>query len=84
MFETFDVPSLYVGVSAALELLSTGRTTGMVCRIGTGATHAVPIYEGFTMNNESFRAAFGGNILTRFMQSLLAREGHDLNCPCDF
>lgn len=46
MFETFNVPNLYIAIQAVLSLYSSGRTTGVVLDSGDGVTHLVPIYEG--------------------------------------
>lgn len=49
MFETFNVPSLYISISAVLALYSSGRTTGIVVDSGAGVTNTVPIYEGYAL-----------------------------------
>jgi len=49
MFETFNVPSLYLAIQAVLALYSSGRTTGLVLDSGAGVTHTVPIYEGYAL-----------------------------------
>ena len=41
MFETFNVPALYVSIQAVLSLLASERTTGAVLDIGDGVTHMV-------------------------------------------
>jgi actin-related protein len=47
MFETFNVPAMYVANQGALSLYSAGRTTGIVVESGDGITQTVPINEGF-------------------------------------
>lgn len=42
MFETFNVPAMYVGIQAVLSLYASGRTTGIV--LDTGAL-------GFMLSN---------------------------------
>ena len=45
MFETFEVPSMYIANQAALSFFLTGRSTGIVLESGDGVTYAVPIIE---------------------------------------
>jgi centractin len=49
LFETFNVPALYVSVQAVLALYASARVTGLVLDSGDGVTHAVPVYEGFAV-----------------------------------
>lgn len=46
MFETFNVPGIFIGNSGPLALYSSGRTTGVVCEAGDGVIHSVPVQEG--------------------------------------
>lgn len=75
MFETFNVPSLYLAIQAVLSLYSSGRTTGLVLDSGAGVTHTVPIYEGYALPHAIERNNFAGDSLTEYMNKLLDEAG---------
>jgi len=76
MFETFNVPAMYVAIQATMSLYSAGRTTGLVCDAGDGVTHTVPIYEGFSIPHAVQRIQLAGRDLTGFMVKLMTERGH--------
>lgn len=76
MFETFNVPAMYVAIQAVLSLYSAGRTTGIVCDSGDGVTHIVPIYEGFSILHAVSKIQIAGRDLTQFMAKLLTERGY--------
>jgi actin len=49
MFETLNVPAIYVAIQAVLSLYSASRTTGIVVDSGDFVTHTAHIYEGFSI-----------------------------------
>jgi len=65
MFETFNVPAMYVAIQAVLSLYASGRTTGIVMDSGDGVSHTVPIYEvaALVVDNGSgmCKAGFAGD-----------------------
>lgn len=75
MFETFNVPSLYVACQAVLALYSTGRTTGLVLDSGDGVTSTVPIYEGYALPHAIQRNNFAGREVTQYLHKLLDEVG---------
>merc|ERR1712053_63749 len=43
MFETFNMPAMYVAIQAVLSLYASVRTTGIVMDSGDGVSHGVPV-----------------------------------------
>lgn len=82
-FETFNVPSFLTSIQAVLSLYASGRTTGIVLDCGDGVTHAVPIYEGFSMPNAVRRVDIAGRDVTEYMQSLLRKSGYNFHTTAE-
>nr|AGM32156.1 actin [Coptotermes formosanus] len=83
MFDTFNVPSFYVGIQAVLSLYSSGRTTGIVLDAGDGVTHTVPIYEGYSLPHAIMRLNLAGRDLTAWMVKLLTERGHEFSTTAE-
>jgi actin-related protein len=76
MFNTFNVPAMYVSMQAVLSLYASGRTTGLVIDAGDGVIHIVPIYEGFAISHAIKRIDIAGRDITSHLQKLLMARGH--------
>jgi len=46
MFETFNIPAMYVATKAVLSLYASGHLTGVVFDSGDAVSYSVPIYNG--------------------------------------
>eukprot|EP00158_Paraphelidium_tribonemae_P010118 Partr_v1_DN34257_c0_g1_i1_m43736 putative Actin-like len=47
MFETFDVPAMYLARQPQLAAFSTGRASGIVVDLGHACTRVTPLYDGY-------------------------------------
>ncbi|SCU85476.1 LADA_0D07734g1_1 [Lachancea dasiensis] len=74
LFESFNVPAVYVSIQAVLALYASGRTTGCVVDCGDGVCHSVPVYDGFTLPSAVRRIDVAGRDVTEFLQLLLRKS----------
>eukprot|EP00744_Colponema_vietnamica_P001215 GILI01002037.1.p1 GENE.GILI01002037.1~~GILI01002037.1.p1 ORF type:complete len:428 (+),score=126.24 GILI01002037.1:47-1330(+) len=89
MFETFNVPGLYIAVQAVLALAASwsvkdakARTlTGTVIDSGDGVTHVIPVAEGYVIGSCIKSIPLAGSNITQFIMQMLRERGE--NIPAD-
>merc|ERR1712194_748033 len=67
MFETFNVPAMYVNIQAVLSLYASGRTTGCVLDSGDGVA----------------RMDLAGRDLTEYLMKILTERGYSLTTTAE-
>lgn len=78
MFETFNVPGLYIAVQAVLALAASWSSkqvterslTGTVIDSGDGVTHVIPVAEGYVIGSCIKHIPLAGRSMTQFIQQL--------------
>lgn len=81
MFETFNVPGLYIAVQAILALAASWTSekvdpsqrslTGTVIDSGDGVTHVIPVADGYVIGSCIKSMDLAGKSITTFIQSFL-------------
>jgi actin-related protein 3 len=90
MFETFNVPGLYIAVQAILALAASWTSskvekrtlTGTVIDSGDGVTHVIPVADGYVIGSCIKHIPMAGRDITNFVQQML-RERKELIPPED-
>lgn len=77
MFETFNVPSLYIAKRPVLSLYSAGRLNGIVLNSGDSSSFATPIFGGYYIPDTSVSLNIAGKDVTMMLQKLLNERGYN-------
>jgi len=89
MFETFNVPGLYIAVQAVLALCASlltkseksGKTTGVTGTVidsGDGVTHIIPVVEGYVIGSCIKHVPLAGRDISNFIIQQLRDRGENL------
>ena len=77
MFETYNVPGLYIAVQAVLALAaswtskkSSKTLTGTVVDSGDGVTHVIPVADGYVIGSCIRHIPLAGHDITQFVHKV--------------
>ena len=84
MFETYNVPLLYLGVQTIFSMYASGKTTGLIIDIGEGVTNVAPINEGLAIPYSNTNFPIAGKDLTLHLQNCLRKRGYNLPASDEF
>nr|XP_023510424.1 actin-like isoform X3 [Equus caballus] len=78
LFESFNVPALYLANQGVLSLYSSGQTSGTTIESGEGMTYIVPISDSCPLNQSTIQMDVAGQDLTLYLLQQLSDSGHSL------
>ncbi|CAO3653263.1 unnamed protein product [Cunninghamella echinulata] len=74
MFETYNIPAMYIAPSTSLSLYAAGKTTGCVVDSGDGVTRAICIYNGYSLPHTLKRLYTAGCDVSDYLAKILAER----------
>ena len=84
MFETFNIPAMYVATKAVLSLYASGHLTGVVFDSGDAVSYSVPIYNGYALPNDIIHLELAGRDLTDYLMKMLAEKSHSFKTTAEY
>ena len=79
MFETHEVPGIYLGVPAIFCLYAQGKTNGVVLDSGECVTSAIPVFDGYAIAAAAQQLPFGGRDITAYIEKYLLAKDDELS-----
>lgn len=76
LYETFRVPSIYLGSAPSLALFNTCKTEGLAVDIGESFSQVAAIYEWTQMPQTLMRTDLAGNAVTKFLLKVLKETSY--------
>ena len=85
LFETLQVPAMYLVPTGTLALYAAGRTTGLAIDVGEFVSQIVPVHEGSVLLKASARLDFAGHLVTDYLTKLMAdpRYGYSMTTAAE-
>ncbi|OBS74623.1 hypothetical protein A6R68_14846 [Neotoma lepida] len=84
LFETFNVPALYMANQGVLSMYAAGRTSGTTIESGEGMTYIVPVINGYPLQLSTTQQDVAGQDLTLYLLKLLSESGNLLVGTADY
>jgi actin-related protein 3 len=86
MFETFNIPGLYIGVQPILSLVASWgsvdsrlqQLSGTVVDSGDGTTTVIPVADGHILRSGIQQIPFGGKDITSYVQQCLRQNNRNV------
>ncbi|XP_054162103.1 actin-like protein 6A isoform X1 [Oppia nitens] len=64
MFEKYGIPAFFLVKNAVLAAFANGRATGIVLDSGSSQTSAVPVHDGYVIQQAIVKSPLGGDFIT--------------------
>ena len=84
MFESYEVPALFIAKDSALSCYSCGKTSGVVVDCGGSGTVVTPVTDGWSETSAISRGPLGGRYMDAYMLQFInsqIQQLHGISSP---
>ncbi|XP_063398458.1 actin-like protein 6B [Mytilus trossulus] len=81
MFEKYNVPAFFLCKNAVLTAFANGRSTGLVLDSGATHTSAVPVYDGYVIQQAIVKSPLAGDFISMEIKKLMEELEVDVVPP---
>ncbi len=81
IFEKYNVPAFFLVKNAVLSAFANGRSTGIVLDSGATHTSAIPIHDGYVLQQAIVKSPLGADFMTTQCRQFLGDQGVEIVPP---
>jgi len=81
MFEKYNVPAFFLVKNAVLSAFANGKSTCLVLDSGASHTSAIPVHDGYVLQQAIVKSPLGGDFMTMQCRQFLEETGVDIVPP---
>lgn len=78
MFEKYKVPAFFLVKNAVLAAFANGRSTGLVVDSGASQTSAVPVHDGYVIQQAIVKTPLAGDFISMQCRNMLEEKGIEI------
>ncbi|KAK4336863.1 hypothetical protein RND71_044019 [Anisodus tanguticus] len=78
MFEKYNIPAFFLVKSAVLSAFANGRPTALVFDSGVSQTSAVPVFDGYVLQNSIVRIPHGSKFVSKLCKDYFEENQIDI------
>ncbi|RWS32025.1 Actin-like protein 6A [Leptotrombidium deliense] len=75
MFEKYNIPAFFLVKNAVLAAFANGRSTGIVVDSGASQTSAVPVHDGYVIQQAIVKSVLAGDFVTMQCKNYFEEQG---------
>ena len=81
MFEKYNIPAFFLCKNAVLTAFANGRSTGLVIDSGATQTSAVPVHDGYVLQQAIVKSPLAGDFITAQCRQMFEERNIEIVPP---